>query len=67
MTLSYRQRVAFVGGLIGAAVGVVAALAYLNQLAPEEPAEGVEIRLRDAVKLGASTIALLRQVSDLTR
>jgi len=65
MILSYRQRVAFVGGIIGTFVGVMAALAYLDQLEPGKLDKAAELRLSDAIKLGASTVALLRQISEL--
>ncbi|NOZ04998.1 MAG: hypothetical protein GXP41_01420 [Chloroflexi bacterium] len=65
MTLSYRQRVAFVGGIVGAFVGVMAALAYHDQLESGKSDKATELRLSDAIKLGASTVALLRQISEL--
>jgi gas vesicle protein len=66
MTLNYRQRVTLVGGLVGAFIGVMVAMAYLKQLGRERPMEKMNVSLGDAIKLGASTLALLRQIADMT-
>ncbi|HYN89255.1 MAG TPA: hypothetical protein VER55_12020 [Ardenticatenaceae bacterium] len=70
MSLQYRQQVAFVGALIGAIVGVVGALIYLDYISDQEDvATHAEVRLGfgDMARLATAAFALVRQINEMSK
>ncbi|HEX8681190.1 MAG TPA: hypothetical protein VF707_02680 [Ardenticatenaceae bacterium] len=69
MQVSYRQQVTFVGMLIGAMLGAVAALIWLDRLSGRKlPAtKATTLGFGDAARIATATISLVRQVYEMTK
>ncbi len=69
MELNYRQQVTFMGMLAGAAIGMVGATIWLDHLSGREIPENksTKIGYGDLARFATATIALVRQVNELTR
>ncbi len=67
MQLKYRQQVTFAGMLLGAVLGALGALLWLDYLSGEEIPEtkATTIGFGDAARIATATIALLRQLSEM--
>lgn len=69
MNVSYRQQVTFMGMLIGAALGAIGAMVWMDHLAGEElpKTKATTVGFGDMARLATATIALVRQVNEMTR
>ena len=61
----WKPRVYLSGGLFGLLVGLMAAYFYARASEESTPEKPARIKTMDALKLGVSLLALLRQVTDL--
>lgn len=68
MELNYRQQVTFMGMLVGAALGMVGATIWLDHLSGREipKNKATKIGYGDMARFVTATIALVRQVNELT-
>lgn len=68
MKMEYRQQVAFVGALVGAVLGALGALLYLDYFADQEGRAGKEMKLGfgDVARLATATFALVRQINEMS-
>ena len=62
--MNSRNKALIIGGLVGSALGILAALVYMRT-AKEEEAEPQAIPTGKMVKLGLSIVEILRQVATL--
>jgi gas vesicle protein len=69
MRLNYRQQITFIGMLVGAMIGAVAALVWLDRLSGREiPAtKATTLGFGDAARIATATISLVRQVYEMTK
>jgi hypothetical protein len=69
MNLNYRQQITFMGMLIGAALGAIGALVWLDHLSGREipKTQATTIGFGDMARLATATVALVRQVNEMTR
>jgi hypothetical protein len=67
MQMSYRQQLTFIGALVGAVLGALGVLMYLDYAADQELADTKEMTLgfSDMARLGAATFALVRQINEI--
>jgi hypothetical protein len=65
--MNARNKALIVGGVIGALVGLLAAWIYVRELPAEEGQELAlpKIAPGDTIKLGLTTLGLLRQIAGL--
>jgi hypothetical protein len=62
-TLDWRVKAFLVGGLVGTAFGLTAAYLYVNSV--EKEGTTPELQPREAVSIGLSILAVLRQIASL--
>ena len=69
MELQYRQQIAFFGMLVGAIVGGIAALLWLDNFTEPELEENrvTKVGYGDMARLATATIALIRQINSLAK
>ncbi|HBY92623.1 MAG: hypothetical protein M5U01_29420 [Ardenticatenaceae bacterium] len=69
MNLQYRQQIALIGALVGAALGALGALIYLDYFSEQQASAGQAARLGfgDMARLATATFALVRQISEIGR
>ncbi len=69
MELQYRQQIAFFGMLVGAIVGGIAALLWLDNFTEPELEENrvTKVGYGDMARLATATIALVRQINSLAK
>ena len=68
MDLGYRQQVAFMGMLVGAVVGGVAAVLWLDYRGDEElDRTKAKMGYGDLARLTTATISLVRQVNQMAK
>lgn len=67
MKMSYRQQITFVGALVGAVLGALGALLYLDYMTDGEISDTKEMTLGfgDMARLATATFALVRQVNEM--
>jgi hypothetical protein len=61
--ISWQAKAMVVGGVVGALIGVGAAYLYVRNL--EESGEPPRLQTKDAMTLGMTLVALVRQVASL--
>ena len=61
--LSWKAKALLVGGVVGAAVGLGAAYLYIRNI--EEAGEEPQLGTKDALQLGVSVVALVRQIASM--
>ena len=61
--LDWRVKALLIGGVVGALAGVGAAYLYIRNI--EEAGEQPQLATRDALQLGVSLAALVRQVASM--
>lgn len=63
MSLQYRQQIAFLGMIIGAMLGAIGALVWLDYLSDLDDGEQIaKLSFGDAARIGTATFALARQI-----
>lgn len=69
MQVHYRQQVTFLGMLVGAMLGAVGALIWLDYLSGREIPEtqATTIGFGDAARILTATFALARQINEMAR
>lgn len=61
----FRTRALFVGGVLGLAVGLLAAHLYARAAEENMKLEPGKIGTMDAVRLGIAVMAIIRQITDI--
>jgi hypothetical protein len=64
-TPSWKLRSYFIGGLIGLAVGLLAAYFYARVSEENGSNEPAKIKSMDAIKLGVALLSIVRQITDM--
>ena len=69
MRLQYRQQVTFLGMLVGATLGAVAALVWLDRLAGEEieASKATTVGFGDIARILTASFALVRQINEMAK
>ena len=67
MDLQYRQQIAFLGMLVGAITGGIAALLWLDYVSDHDASEvqTSKVGFGDMARIAAATVALARQIHSL--
>lgn len=61
--LSWQAKALLTGGVVGALVGVGAAYLYIRNI--QEAGEEPQLGTKDALQLGVSVVALVRQIASM--
>lgn len=69
MDLQYRQKVTFTGMLLGAMLGAIGAIVWLDYLSGREiPAtKATTVGFGDMARIATATLALVRQINEMAR
>lgn len=63
MSLQHRQQVTFLGMMIGAMLGAIGALVWLDYLSDMDETDNItKLSFGDAARIGTATFALARQI-----
>jgi hypothetical protein len=67
MKLQYRQQVTLIGAIIGATVGCIVALFWLDRATGSEKTQKKLVRMQagDMARIGTAVVALARQIYEL--
>lgn len=67
MKLQYRQQVTIIGAIIGAALGSIIALVWLDRATNSEVTAKKMVRMQagDAARIGTAILAIARQIYEL--